>query len=90
MSTEPEKLDVLAKLAMDAGRAYQENVRLHGIDKARALHDESLVAIRAVEALVKAARGATCQCPRAHLDMHQKDCHLDAAIPKALEAFSHD
>jgi len=55
-STQSATTDVLAGLTQDAGRAYQENLRLYGEVKARAMHDVSLQNIAAVNALLQAVK----------------------------------
>ncbi|MGH8159260.1 MAG: hypothetical protein ACREPQ_14160 [Rhodanobacter sp.] len=47
---------VLSGLTLDAGRAYQENIRLYGEAKARAMHDDSLRNIKAVNELLTAVK----------------------------------
>lgn len=48
-------LDVLPGLATDAGRAYQENVRLYGEVLAKQMHEASNARIAAVAELIEAA-----------------------------------
>lgn len=47
---------LLAKLATDAGRAYQENVRLYGEFTAKSMHEQSNRGISAVAELLQDVR----------------------------------
>lgn len=49
---------LLSKLATDAGRACQENVRLYGEFIAKSMHAQSSRCIAAVEELIAAAKDA--------------------------------